>query len=139
MKRMLAGIVLLMTIFSFWSCEKKEKENAWEKELMGSWNYDFEYQRFESSQIQDSSTHSGTIIFHQDNSFEYNLAEPRSYLNTKGTWKAVGDQIYISFSNELSEYGGKYDISSVDGAILLQLAYKKTAIDSFLIKMKLTK
>jgi hypothetical protein len=136
---LLSGFVLLLTIFAFWSCEKKEKENPWEKELIGSWNFDGEYKRLDFNQIQDSSNYTGTIVFYNDNSFEYNLDEPLTYLYTKGAWKAVGDQIYMSFYNNLSEYSGKYEISYVDGAIQLLLSFEKTAANSFVYKMKLTK
>lgn len=138
MKKLLSGIILLLSIFSFCSCEKKENENVFEKELTGPWNYQLEQNIIYHGQSQSRDAYSGTISFHNDNTFEYKL-EPGYNLDTKGTWKVVGNQVYMYFYSHFHEYDGLYDIIPVEGGIDLYLIYKEWYSSAISVKLKLTK
>lgn len=139
MKKLLSVILLLLSIFSFCACEKKEKENALEKELTGSWNYECEYSILDNGQpIDPPDFYNGTVIFHNDHTFEYKL-DLVSSLDTKGTWKVVDNQVYMYFYKNLHEYDGVYDVTTVEGAIELYLVDRRSNFSFMSVKLKLTK
>lgn len=139
MKKFLSGIVLILSIFSFWSCEKKEQENVLEKELTGSWNYECEHRILDNGQpIEPPDIYNGTIIFHNDHTFEYKL-DPASFWDTKGTWKVVDNQVYMYFYKNLHEYDGVYDVTPFEGGIELYLVDRRSNFASISVKLKLTK
>lgn len=139
MKKFLSGIFLLLSVLSFWSCDKKGKENALEMELTGSWNYNLEHFRlFDGQPVETMEIYSGTMIFHNDNTLEYKL-DASNALDTKGTWKVVDKQVYIYFYRNFYYYNGSYDIVREAGKLSLHLIYNKNDRDAISVKFKLTK
>lgn len=139
MKKLLSVILLLLSIFSFWSCDKKEQENVLEKELTGSWNYECEHSVLDNGQpVEPPDVYRGTVIFYDDHTFEYKL-DPAYNLDTKGTWKVVGNQVYMYFYMHFHEYDGLYDIIPVDSGIELYMIYKEWYFSSISVKLKLAK
>ena len=139
MKKLLSAILLLLSIFSFWSCEKKEKENVLEKELTGSWNYECEHQVLENGEpVVPPDVYNGTLIFHDDHTFEYKL-DPAYNLDTKGTWKVLENQVYMYFYRNWYEYNGVYEVTLVEGGLSMYLVERRSNISSISVKLKLTK